>query len=59
MEGFPEEWRTNAAAFLKFFKERHNESIYEFSSYPGVIVAQIEKALKVRAALSEMLDQMQ
>jgi hypothetical protein len=59
MEGFPEDWRTNQAAFLKFFKEKHTESLYEFSSYPGVTVAEIEKALKLRRAFSEMLDQMQ
>jgi hypothetical protein len=59
MEGFPADWKTNVAAFHKFFKERHNESIYEFASYPGITVAEIEKALRVRAGFSEMLDQMQ
>jgi hypothetical protein len=59
MEGFPEDWKTNIPAFVRFFKERHNESIYEFSSYPGVTVAEIDKSLKLRRAFSDMLDQMQ
>jgi hypothetical protein len=59
MEGFPEDWKTNVPAFHKFFKERHTDTVYEFSSYPGFSVAEIVKALKVRAAFSDMLDQMQ
>jgi hypothetical protein len=59
MEGFPEDWKTNVAAFQQFFNDRQNESVYEFASYPGVTVADVEKALKVRQAFAALLDQMQ
>jgi hypothetical protein len=59
MEGFPDDWKTNLPAFVRFFKERHQESIYEFASYPGVTVAEIEKALRLRQSFSQMLDEMQ
>ena len=59
VEGFPEDWKTNIPAFHRFFKENHHPSIYEFASFPGVTVAEIERALKVRQSFSDMLDQMQ
>jgi hypothetical protein len=59
MEGFPDDWQTNIPAFVKFFKERQFDSVFEFTSYPGVTVAEIEKALAVKNAFTEMLDHMQ
>jgi hypothetical protein len=59
LEGFPEDGMTNVPAFVQFVREHQVDSFLEFSSYPGVTVAEIEKGLKVRQAFSDMLDQMQ
>jgi hypothetical protein len=59
LEGFPEDWRENPAAFAKFAREHQVPSFMEYAEYPDVTGVEIIKALKVKAALSEMLDQMQ
>ena len=59
LEGFPEDWKTNPAAFIKFVREHQCNSFIEYGEYPYVSAEEIKKALKVKAALSEMLDQMQ
>jgi hypothetical protein len=59
LEGFPEDWKINPAAFVKFVREHQCPSFLEYGEYPYVTAAEIKKALKIKAALSEMLDQMQ
>jgi len=59
LEGFPEDWRTNVPAFIKFVREHQRQSFLEYGEYPYVSADEIKKALRVKAALSDMLDQMQ
>ena len=59
LEGFPMDWKTNAPAFIKFVREHQCPSFLEYGEYPFVSADEIKKALKVKANLSSMLDQMQ
>jgi len=59
LEGFPEDWQTNPAAFIKFVREHQCPSFLEYGEYPYVSTDEIKKALKLKAAFSSMLDQMQ
>ncbi len=59
LEGFPEDWKTNVNAVIKFFREHQRPSFLEYGEYPYVSFKDIKKALKLKAAFSEMLDQMQ
>jgi hypothetical protein len=59
LEGFPEDWKTNAPAFVRFVREHQRPSFLEYGEYPYVSGDEIKKALKLRAAFSSMLDLMQ
>jgi hypothetical protein len=59
LEGFPKDWKTNPPAFVKFVREHQCPSFLEYGEYPYVSADEVKKALRVKAALSEMLDQMQ
>lgn len=59
LEGFPKDWKTNPAAFVKFVREHQCPSFLEYGEYPYVSADEIKKALKLKAAFSTMLDQMQ
>lgn len=59
LEGFPQDWRTNTRAFIQFARDHHCPSFLEYGEYPYVSAQQIKKALRVKASLSQMLDQMQ
>jgi len=59
LEGFPDDWRTNVPAFIKFVREHQCPSFLEYGEYPYVTADEIKKALKLKKAFSEMLDQMQ
>ncbi len=59
LEGFPMDWKTNAEAFIKFIREHQCPSFLEYGEYPYVSSDEIKKALKVKAALAEMLEQIQ
>ena len=59
LEGFPMDWKTNSPAFVKFVREHQCPSFLEYGEYPFVTADEIKKALKVKASLSAMLDQMQ
>jgi hypothetical protein len=59
LEGFPADWKTNPPAFIKFVRDHQHPSFLEYGEYPHVTADEIKKALKVKAALSSMLDQMQ
>ena len=57
--GFPEDWKTNTAAVIKFFRDHQRPSFLEYGEYPYVTADEVKKSLRVKGALSTMLDQMQ
>jgi hypothetical protein len=59
LEGFPEDWKTNVPAFVKFVRDHHCPSFLEYGEYPFVTADEIKKALRVKHALGDMLDQLQ
>jgi hypothetical protein len=59
LEGFPTDWRTNVPAFAKFMREHQRPSFLEYGEYPYASSDEIKRALRVKSAMSAMLDQMQ
>src|SRR5215470_15667379 len=59
LEGWPEDWKTNAAACAKFFHEHQRPSFLEYGEYPYVSADEVKKALKLKQLFSGMLDEMQ
>ncbi len=59
LEGFPADWKTNPDAFVGFVRAHQCPSFLEYGEYPYVSADEIKKALRVKAALSEMLDELQ
>jgi len=59
LEGWPEDWRTNVPAVAKFFREHQCPSFLEYGEYPYVSADEVKKALRLKKAFSEALDQMQ
>jgi hypothetical protein len=59
LEGFPEDWKTNAPAFIKFVREHHHPSFLEYGEYPYVSARDIKKALRMRQAFTALLDESQ
>ena len=59
LEGFPEDWKTNPQAFIKFVREHQCPSFLEYGEYPYVTADEIKKALRLKTAFGDMLDQMQ
>jgi hypothetical protein len=59
LEGFPEDWKENPAAFGKFVRDHHYPSFLEYGEYPYATADEIKKALRLKSAFSDMLDQMQ
>ena len=59
LDGFPEDWKTNVPAFVKFVREHQCPSFLEYGEYPYATADEIKKALKLKAVFSDMLDLMQ
>jgi hypothetical protein len=59
LEEFPEDWKTNVPAFVKFVRDHQCPSFLEYGEYPYAAADEIKKALKLKAAFSNMLDLMQ
>ena len=59
LEGFPKDWKTKPEEFVKFVRKHQVQSFLEYGEYPYVSADEIKKALKLKAAFSNMLDQMQ
>lgn len=59
LEGFPMDWKTNTDAFNRFVRDHQCPSFMEYGEYPYVTADEIKKALKIKEALSDMLQQMQ
>ena len=53
------DWKTNPAPFVTFVREHQCPSFLEYGEYPFVSADEVKKALKLKAAFSTMLDQMQ
>ena len=59
LESVPEDLKTKQEAFIKFVREHQCPSFLEYGEYPYVTADEIKKALRLKAAFSDMLDQMQ
>jgi hypothetical protein len=59
LEGFPMDWKTNTTAFIEFVRKHQRPSFLEYGEYPYVSADEIKKALRLKAAFSQMLDEMQ
>lgn len=59
LEGWPEDWKTNVNAVIQFFRDHQCPSFLEYGEYPYVSADEVKKALKLKAAFSNMLDEMQ
>jgi hypothetical protein len=59
LEDWPTDWRTNVPAVAKFFREHQFPSFLEYGEYPYVSADEVKKALTLKSAFSNMLDQMQ
>jgi hypothetical protein len=53
------DWKTNPEAFIGFVRDHQCPSFIEYGEYPYVTSDEIKKALRIKNALSEMLDQLQ
>jgi hypothetical protein len=59
LEGWPEDWKENVPAVTLYFREHQVPSFLEYGEYPWVSSDEIKKALKLKAALTTALDQLQ
>ena len=59
LEGFPEDWKTNPDAFVRFVRKFQAPSFIEYGEYPFVTADEIKKALALKHAFGEMIEQMQ
>ena len=59
LEGWPEDWKDNLPSVVKYFREHQVPSFLEYGEYPYVSADEIKKALRLKAALSTALDQLQ
>jgi hypothetical protein len=59
LEGFPEDWKSNPEGFIRFVREHQCPSFLEYGEYPYFSADEIRKALQLKTAFSEMLDQLQ
>jgi hypothetical protein len=59
LEEFPKDWKTNPEAFVRYVREHQCPSFMEYGEYPYVTADEVKKALRIKSAFSEMLDQLQ
>ncbi|MEN3329779.1 MAG: hypothetical protein V7638_4586 [Acidobacteriota bacterium] len=59
LEGFPMDWQTNPEGFVKFVREHQCQSFLEYGEYPYVSADEIKKALTLKQAFTQMVDQLQ
>jgi hypothetical protein len=59
LEGFPMDWKTNTPGFIQFLRDHQCGSFLEYGEYPYFSSDEIKKALKLKAAFTEMIEQMQ
>ena len=51
LEGFPEDWKTNAPAFVKFVRDHHHPSFLEYGEYPFVTARRDQEGASHAAGL--------
>jgi hypothetical protein len=59
LEGFPDDWKTNPVSFVRYCRKHQVPSFLEYGEYPYVSTDEIKKALRMKAALTTALDQLQ
>lgn len=59
LEGFPADWKTNSEAFVRWVRDHQCPSFIEYGEYPYVSADEIKKALAMKEAFSEVLEQLQ
>jgi len=59
LEGFPADWATNPDSFIRYVREHQHPSFLEYGEYPFVSGDEIKKALQLKSAFTDMLDQLQ
>lgn len=59
LEGFPLDWKTNPASFVRFARDHQIPSFLEYAEYPYVSTDEIKKALRLKASLTTAFDQLQ
>src|SRR5467141_3170251 len=59
LEDFPDDWKTNPEAFVKFVRDHQCPSFMEYGEYPYVSSDEIKKALAMKDSFTAMLEQMQ
>src|SRR3954464_6490763 len=59
LEGFPEDWKTNVPAFIKFVRDHQRPSFLEYGEYPFVSATEVKKALRLKQSFAVMLDESQ
>ncbi len=59
LEGFPKDWKTKPEEFIKYVREHQCPSFIEYGEYPYFSAEEIKKALKIKQAFFDILDQMQ
>ncbi len=59
LQDFPADWKTNPESFVRYVREHQHPSFLEYGEYPFFSGDEIKKALQLKSAFSEMLDQLQ
>ena len=59
LQDFPMDWKTNPEGFAGFVRAHQCPSFMEYGEYPFVSADEIKKALKLKSAFTNMLDQLQ
>jgi hypothetical protein len=52
LEGFPEDWKTNAPAFVRFVREHQRPSFLEYGEYPCASADEVKRPSKLKTTLS-------
>jgi len=59
LEGFPEDWKTNSEAFIRFVRDHHRPSFMEYAEYSYISAQEVKRALAVKNGLADVLDNLQ
>jgi hypothetical protein len=59
LEGFPEDWKSNPEAFIRYVRDHHRPSFMEYAEVSYVSTKEIKSALAVKNGLADVLDNMQ
>ena len=59
LEGFPDDWKSNSAAFIQFVRDHHRPSFMEYAEYSYVSAQEVKRALAVKNGFADVLDNLQ